>query len=96
MWTSGKGCNKHTEGIDRFILFDGKDRIDQAYETIKEQMWSFDDLKVMADTNSDLYKLVIAEGIPDGLARRFKKDLKAFKSFIRVVGALSTLSNPAQ
>ena len=42
-------------------------------------MWSLDDLKDMNQHDSGVYKLAMQAGLPDGLARDFKKDLKIFK-----------------
>ena len=41
--------------------------------------WSVDDLKEMEDDKSTMYQRAIAAGISDGFARRFGKDLRAFK-----------------
>jgi hypothetical protein len=43
-------------------------------------MWILEYLKKMEDLSSDFYKIAVAKDIPDGLARRFKKDLIFFKS----------------
>ncbi len=42
-------------------------------------MWTLEDLKEMNKPNSKVYELVMEAGIPDGLVRGFKRDLKAFK-----------------
>ena len=56
-----------------------RDRISEAEEACNTHMWSLDDLKDMNKHDSRVYELVMEAGIPDGLARGFKKDLKTFK-----------------
>ncbi len=56
-----------------------RDRISEAEETCNTNMWSLDDLKDMNQHDSGVYKLAMQAGLPDGLARGFKKDLKIFK-----------------
>ena len=40
-------------------------------------------MKAMADTSSDIYKHAIDAGLPDGLIRGLKADLKEFKGLWR-------------
>ncbi|KIW31921.1 uncharacterized protein PV07_03508 [Cladophialophora immunda] len=54
--------------------------VESAYETVLTQMWSSDDLRAMENIKSDLYRLAIQQGIPDGLARGFRKELDVFLS----------------
>ena len=42
-------------------------------------MWNLNDFKDINKHNSRVYEFVMEAGIPDGLARGFKKDLKTFK-----------------
>ncbi|KAL8646119.1 MAG: hypothetical protein Q9226_007009, partial [Calogaya cf. arnoldii] len=56
-----------------------RELIDQSYAVIVDNFWSIDDIKAMADTSSRIYELAMEAGIPDGMARAFKKELKAFK-----------------
>jgi hypothetical protein len=51
----------------------------QAQRTLEEQMWGLDDMKAMADISSDIYKSAIGSGLPEGLIRGLKADLKEFK-----------------
>lgn len=44
-----------------------------------DQGWSIDDLKAMSDPSSRLYQIAIDRGVPDGVARNLKADLKTFK-----------------
>ena len=46
-------------------------------------MWGLDDMKAMADTSSDIYKHAMNAGLPDGLIRGLKADLKEFKGLWR-------------
>lgn len=66
-----------------------KTEINEAYEVAIREMWSLDDLKEMEDTASERYKLAISQGIPDGLARGFRKDLRRFKPVFRNTTAAS-------
>ena len=45
--------------------------------------WSVDDLKAMEDGKSAMYQRAIDAGISDGFARRFGRDLQAFKRVYR-------------
>ena len=56
-----------------------KNRISEAEETYNTNIWTLKDLKKMNKLNSKVYELAMEAGIPDGLARGFKRDLKAFK-----------------
>ncbi|KIW67147.1 hypothetical protein PV04_06419 [Phialophora macrospora] len=55
--------------------------VDNAYQTVVAQMWTLEDLRAMDDVNSELYRLAIKQGIPDGLARSFRRDLVLFASY---------------
>lgn len=46
----------------------------------EQQMWGIDDMKAMADTSSEVYKYARSIGLPDGLIRSLKADLRVFKS----------------
>ena len=48
-------------------------------ETVQSEMLSINDLMIMADPHSAIYQLARQLGVPDGLARAFKADLKEFK-----------------
>ena len=54
--------------------------VENAHQTVLCQMWTLDDLKTMENVKSDLYKLAIQQGIPDGLARSFRRELAIFMS----------------
>jgi len=56
-----------------------KNRISEAEEAYNTNMWTLEDLKEINKPNSRIYELAIEAGIPDGLARGFKRDLKTFK-----------------
>ena len=47
-------------------------------------MWIFDDLKRIEDSTSSVYKIVREEGIFDGLARGFKRDINMYKPEYKV------------
>ena len=66
-----------------------KIKINEAYDVALREMWSLDNLKEMEDTTSEKYKLAISRGIPDGLARGFRKDLRRFKPVFRNTEAAS-------
>ena len=46
---------------------------------VDTQMWTIKDLKSISDASSILYRTAIQAGIPDGIARSFKEELKIFK-----------------
>ncbi|OAG43754.1 hypothetical protein AYO21_01981 [Fonsecaea monophora] len=54
--------------------------VERAYEVVLTQMWTLDDLRAMENLNSDLYRLAMRHGIPDGLARAFRRDFDVFMS----------------
>jgi hypothetical protein len=54
--------------------------VENAYQTVVAQMWTLEDLRAMDDVKSELYMLAIKQGIPDGLARSFRRDLALFAS----------------
>ncbi len=56
-----------------------KDKIAEVRRLVDNQMWSIDDLKEMSDTTSSIYRTAIQLGVPDGMARSFRGDLKTFK-----------------
>ena len=58
-------------------------QIGQASAIIDDEMWGLDDMKAMADTSSEVYKRAIDAGLPDGLIRGLKGDLKEFKGLWR-------------
>ena len=51
----------------------------QVQEIVLDQAWTIDDLKGMSDPSSRIYQIGIDRGLPDGVARNLKADLKAFK-----------------
>ena len=55
----------------------------QAQAKFEHEMWNLDGMRAMADTSSGLYKHAINSGLPDGLIRGLKADLKEFKSHWR-------------
>ncbi|MCJ1237713.1 hypothetical protein MMC14_005700 [Varicellaria rhodocarpa] len=65
-----------------------KDRIGQVQRIVSTQMWSIDDLKGMSDPSSSIYNTAMRLDIPDGMARGFKEELKAFKPQWRQAKAL--------
>jgi hypothetical protein len=73
-----------------------KGKIRHAYEVILESMWTFDDLRAMEDTTSTLYTIATAGGIPDGMARGFRRDIRTFKGPWRALGGLQSLQNQQQ
>ncbi|OAL36964.1 hypothetical protein AYO20_03733 [Fonsecaea nubica] len=54
--------------------------VERAYEVVLTQMWTLDDLRAMENVKSDLYRLAMRHGIPDGLARAFRRDFDVFMS----------------
>lgn len=54
--------------------------VEQAHQTVLLQMWTLDDLRAMEDAKSEIYRLAVHEGIPDGLARSFRRELALFAS----------------
>ena len=70
-----------------------KARIAEAKAIVERELWSIDDLKEMADPNSFMYSTGVRSGLPEGMARSFKIDLKLFKPQWKEVQALLNLSN---
>jgi hypothetical protein len=58
---------------------EAKERIREIYQIVLREMWSIDDLKKMEDVITVQYKRAIELGIPDGLARQFRRDIRFFK-----------------
>jgi hypothetical protein len=58
---------------------EAKERIREIYQIVLREMWSIDDLKKMEDAITVQYKRAIELGIPDGLARQFRRDIRSFK-----------------
>ena len=65
-----------------------RQRILNVWAIVDAQMWSINDLKGMSDTSSTLYRTAIQLGVPDGMARGFREELKAFKPQWRQANAL--------
>lgn len=59
-------------------------------------MWTVEDLRKMADSESRLYQTAIAKGLPDGFTRQFRKDMSIFKPIYRTVGSLDLLRNDGE
>jgi hypothetical protein len=55
------------------------DKWDRAWRIVNAADWSIADLKEMEDDKSAMYQRAITAGISDGFARRFGRDLRAFK-----------------
>lgn len=55
-------------------------KIAEVRRLVEAQMWSIDNLKEMADSTSTIYLIALQLGVPDGMARAFKEDLKVFKA----------------
>ena len=58
-------------------------RVESAINIVREQLWIIKDLKVMSNRDSAAYKEAIDIGIPPGLARSFKSELKVYKYIFR-------------
>ncbi len=56
-----------------------KDKIREVLQLVNEQCWNIDDLKEMSHVDSSIYRTSVQKGIPEGMARGFKADLKLFK-----------------
>ena len=48
------------------------------YSTV-DQIWIIDDLKGMSDSKSLTYNTAIRAGLPDGIVRGFREELRVFK-----------------
>lgn len=59
--------------------------------------WSIDDIKSIEDISSNIYRLAIDAGLPDGIIRRLRGDLTKFKELWRgsyhAASTLATLHN---
>ena len=51
----------------------------RVQDIVLDQAWTIDDLKGMSDPSSRLYQIAIDRGVPDGVVRNLKADLKVFK-----------------
>ncbi len=69
-----------------------KQKLVKVRVIVDAQMWSTNDLKDMADPTSAIYRTAIQVGVPDGMARAFKEDLKLFKPAWREAKTLLELS----
>ena len=58
-------------------------QICQTQAKFDHECWGLDDMKAMADTSSEVYKLAVSAGLPQGLIRGLKADLKEFKGLWR-------------
>ncbi len=56
-----------------------KNKIAEVRRLVDNQMWSINDLKEMSDTTSSIYRTAIQLGVPDGMTKSFRDDLKIFK-----------------
>jgi hypothetical protein len=77
--------------ISKTTSEDVKDRVRKVYEVVERQMWTLEDLKAMEDPSDSLYKIATNLGIPDGMARRFKRELRAYKPVYRTGATLISL-----
>lgn len=55
----------------------------QVQSIVEKEMWSIDNLKSIADISSTVYKRAIDAGLPNGLIRCLKGDLREFKNLWR-------------
>lgn len=62
-----------------------KDKLEEVRVIVEREMWTVDDLKEMSRPDSFLYQRAMQLGIPDGLARGFRADFRAFKPLWRQV-----------
>ncbi|MCJ1237945.1 hypothetical protein MMC14_005932 [Varicellaria rhodocarpa] len=65
-----------------------RQRLQDVADTVQAEIWCINDLISMADPSCALYQLARQLGVPDGLARGFKADLKEFKPQYRQARAL--------
>ena len=57
--------------------------LERAKGIIDAQLWDMEDLKKMEDSSGSAYRRATELGVPDGLAKRFKKDFHDFKKVYR-------------
>ncbi len=69
-----------------------KQKLAEVRIIVDAQVWSTKDLKDMTDSSSAIYRTAIQAGVPDGMARAFKEDLKLFKTVWREARTLLELS----
>jgi hypothetical protein len=84
--------------IEQFFLWKARskkpamqERIRTVANIIMEQMWTVDDMKLMSDSSSSTYSRAMQLGIPDGMARSFRTDLRIFKPQWREANMLATM-----
>jgi hypothetical protein len=58
-------------------------RLKEILQIVTREMWTIDDLRKIEDPTTIQYKKAIDLGIPDGLARSFRRDLRTFKPAYR-------------
>ena len=68
-----------------------RQRLQDVADTVQAEMWCMNDLISMADPSCALYQLARQLGVPDGLARGFKADLKEFKPRYRQARVLMNM-----
>jgi hypothetical protein len=77
------------EGKYRFK--DGKEAIRNALRLVRREIWTIGDLQAMEDDTTVQYRRAMAVGLPDGLARQFHRDWRAFKPTWRIGRVLLSL-----
>ena len=65
-------------------------------EIIDDNMWDSTHLQRMSNMSSELYKIAIEKGIPDGFLRNIREDLHRFKDIWRAGGVLNQLARAAE
>jgi len=78
--------------IEREINMDRRKQWETVKKIATKQWWNEADLKAMAIEGSSIYERAIRVGVPDGLARRFKKELALFKAYRKEQEAAMSLS----
>ncbi len=68
-----------------------RQRFEDIHQLMDREMWTVDDLKAMSDPTSEIHKTAVRMGVPNGMARAFKDELKEFKPQWRQAKALLTL-----
>ncbi|KAL9615804.1 MAG: hypothetical protein Q9160_009246 [Pyrenula sp. 1 TL-2023] len=70
--------------------------IEKAFSIVDNNMWGLEDLRGMEEGKSAAYKIAIQQGMPDGIARSFRRELRLFKPDYRASQSLQSLKDKVQ
>ena len=72
-----------------------KGQLRTLWNLVEDQAWSLTDIKSISDT-SRYFNIAIAAGVPDGIARNLREQLREFKSQYQGARELNRLRQQQQ